>query len=260
MIRAGTVRVVRHWKRRRNRFLDGLRYGKAIQRQEGLPEPIPGPLEAYFDRHTEGPGIWKWRHYFPIYERHLARFVGREPVVLEIGVYSGGSLNMWRDYFGAATKLLGVDIEAACRVYETIDTHILIGDQADPNFLQTVLDAAPEGVDVIVDDAGHRPDGQIASLEGLLPHLRPGGVYMIEDIHGEEHPFHDYIDGLARNLHRTQPSSFDFRANGAQATIASITLYPFLTVIEKRSDRLERMVAPKHGTHWQPFYDNDGWC
>src|SRR5262245_3116872 len=58
------------------------------------------PLQSYFDAHTEGRGIWKWTHYFDIYHRHLSKFIGREVHLLEIGVYSGGSLQMWRDYLG----------------------------------------------------------------------------------------------------------------------------------------------------------------
>src|SRR5205823_12359912 len=65
------------------------------QRQDGngLPE-APNPILSYFNAHTEGPGIFKWMHYFDIYQRHFSKFVGREVHVLEVGVYSGGSLSM----------------------------------------------------------------------------------------------------------------------------------------------------------------------
>jgi hypothetical protein len=74
------------------------------------------PLKLYFDTHAEGPGIWKWIHYFAIYHRYFSKFVGREVHVLEIGVYGGGSLQMWREYFGPNCRVYGVDIEEACRV------------------------------------------------------------------------------------------------------------------------------------------------
>ncbi len=51
-------------------------------------------LRAYFDAVTEGPGVWKWLHYFEIYQRHLAKFVGRPVTIVEVGVFSGGSLLM----------------------------------------------------------------------------------------------------------------------------------------------------------------------
>ena len=104
--------------------LDTLRNMRAgLQYAHRLPAESPGPgldgqannpLEAYFDSVTEGPGIWKWRHYFAIYHRHLQRFVGKAPRVLEIGIYSGGSLPMWLHYFGDGTQVYGVDIEPAC--------------------------------------------------------------------------------------------------------------------------------------------------
>src|SRR3974390_3553832 len=66
---------------------------------EGPPNDATS-LQAYFNSYENGPGIHKWLHYFDIYERHFKRFVGREVHVLEIGVESGGSLRMWRGYFG----------------------------------------------------------------------------------------------------------------------------------------------------------------
>ena len=238
-------------------YVRGYRFGKdGMPPMAALPKArTPGRLERYFDQNTTGPGLWKWRHYFPIYEKHLARFVGQSPTVLEIGIFSGGSLGMWRDYFGDGLELYGVDIELACRAYEDQAT-VLIGDQADPRFLQNVIAATPAGLDVVLDDGGHEAYQQIASLEALLPHLRPGGVYICEDIHRRDHAFHAYINGLATNLHATE-SYESFPALPAQAAIESITIYPFVVVIEKRQHRLERLEAPKHGSQWQPFYERD---
>src|SRR5689334_10743723 len=56
------------------------------------------PLRDFFAARREGRGIWKWDHYFEIYHRHLEplRRRGGPLNVVEIGVYSGGSLEMWR--------------------------------------------------------------------------------------------------------------------------------------------------------------------
>src|SRR6516225_5164852 len=91
-------------------------------------------LREYFDRHKSGRGIWKWLHYFEIYERHLARFRGNDVRLLEIGIYSGGSLEMWRDYLGPRCTIYGVDIEPSCKVYENSWTNVVIGDQGDADF------------------------------------------------------------------------------------------------------------------------------
>lgn len=237
----------------------GLRHGAAFG-AAALPfgpEAAPGRLERYFDGHTEGPGIWKWRHYFPIYERHLAKFVGNAPRIVEIGIFSGGSLRMWLDYFGAGTHVHGVDIQPACRSHQSPDVSVSIGDQADPGFWKAFLDDVPP-IDIVIDDGGHHAEQQIPTLEALLPHIRPGGVYVCEDIHGRHHPFHAYIDGLSRNLHAVGPGRMDdgHVATPLQQAVESIHRYPFVTVIERRNERLARFVAPKHGSEWEPsFYE-----
>src|SRR6266567_1677704 len=76
---------------------DVLRQLTAEKRTSPRPEAqLPGenPLAEYF---FNNPGrlIHKWHHYFEIYHRHFARFRGRSPVVVEIGVFHGGSLQMW---------------------------------------------------------------------------------------------------------------------------------------------------------------------
>ena len=63
-----------------------------------IVSPVPdedSPLWEYF-RRNEGRIIDKWYHYFDIYHNHLRRFQGQPVTVLEIGVYHGGSLQMWR--------------------------------------------------------------------------------------------------------------------------------------------------------------------
>jgi SAM-dependent methyltransferase len=224
----------------------------AIRSERGLPPSTPGPLERYFDANLTGPGLWKWRHYFPIYEKHLSRFVGQSPTVLEVGIFSGGSLRMWHEYFGSGTHIVGVDIEPACRAYADDTTSVLIGDQADPRFLDDVVAAAPQGYDIVLDDGGHQSHQQIATLEAVLNHIRPGGVYICEDIHTAGHAFHSYIAGLARNLHWFGGLRMD--TTPFQAAIDSVSLYPFVVVIEKAATARDRLEAPKHGSEWQPFY------
>lgn len=228
---------------------------------EGLPNTLSAanpanPLLEYFDKHNEGRGIWKWRHYFEGYERHLGKFVGQEVHLLEIGVYSGGSLEMWRRYLGPQCKVYGVDIEPACQAYADDGVRIFIGDQADPNFWETVKKEVPV-LDIVIDDGGHKPGQQIVTLEALLPHLRPGGIYLCEDVQGVSQRFADYISGLVRSLNatalKTHSSGLESSASPFQSAIHSIHSYPFLTVIERTSTPVAKFAAPKQGTQWQPF-------
>jgi hypothetical protein len=237
----------------------GYRFGRRLRADPGrrvLTRPAaPGVLLDYFDNHTSGPGLWKWRHYFPVYERHLAKFVGTAVQVVEIGVYSGGSLGMWRHYLGALAHVHGVDIAPECRAYAGEGISISIGDQADPGFWREFLATHPR-IDVVIDDGGHQLEQQVATLEALLPRLAPGGVYICEDIAGVHNPLHEYLAGLERNLDaweapdrsqsRTLPTNF-------QRLIGSIHRYPYLLVIERTSEEPGEFVCPRRGTEWQPF-------
>jgi hypothetical protein len=219
------------------------------------------PLRLFFDAHTEGHGIWKWRHYFDIYDRHLERFRDRPVRVLEIGIYSGGSLEMWRNYFGPGCEIYGIDIESACKAYESDSVKVFIGDQGDRNFWRRFKQEV-HGVDIVIDDGGHLPEQQIVTFEELLPHLRPGGVYICEDIHGTLNPFAAYVYGCAQNLNacdRGQENAennerrLSYGASPFQSAVRSIHLYPFVTVIERTEAPISELVSTKRGTQWQPF-------
>ncbi len=213
------------------------------------------PLWEYFQNHKEGHGIWKWEHYFDIYNRHFARFVGQKVNVLEIGVYSGGSLEMWRSYFGKDSHIYGVDIETACKAYENDRVSIFIGDQADRAFWKTFKESV-EGIDILIDDGGHKPEQQQITLEEMLPSLKPGGVYLCEDVTRCFNRFSAFASGLVNELNHFNPKAGSLLQSGIlpfQSSIYSIHFYPFVVVIEKHRVSPTKLSAPKHGTEWQPF-------
>ena len=84
------------------------------------------PLELYFTENT-GRLINKWQNYFDVYERYFAAFRDKEVVILEIGVFHGGSLQMWKSYFGDKAKIYGIDINPRCKELEEENIHIFIG-------------------------------------------------------------------------------------------------------------------------------------
>jgi hypothetical protein len=113
----------------------------------------------------------------------------------------------------------------------------------------------------VVDDGSHRPEDQIAALEELLPHLRLGGVYLCEDVHGEDNGFSTYSFGLANSLNAPSWSNGTEEPSGElasrpsefQADTHSIHFYPFVVAIEKNIRPIREFRAPRHGTEWQPF-------
>jgi hypothetical protein len=213
----------------------------------------PNPLREYFNSVREGRGIWKWDHYFDIYHKHLQKFVGRNSHIAEVGVYSGGSLQMWHFYFGPRCTVYGIDCQQACKAYEDEKTRIFIGDQADRTFWKGFREQVPE-LDVLIDDGGHRGEQQIATLEEILPHLRPGGVYICEDITAPFNRFANYMSGFSTSLNTFHTVAESVvQPTPLQRSIASIHFYPFVTVIEKCSTEIREFRAPRRGTEWQPF-------
>ena len=241
----------------------GVKFGDGFPSTEisALQPATDNPLARYFDANRDGNGIWKWWHYFDLYHRHLAKWRDRSPVVVEVGIYSGGSLGMWQDYFGPGCQIIGIDVEPACRSYEREGVRVFIGDQADRAFWRKLRADVPR-FDVLIDDGGHLPEQQIVTLEETLPYLSPGGVYICEDAHGTFNPFSAYAMGLARHL-----NNFDgfvqneqdcerrtsVPADRFQAAVSSLHLYPYVTVMERGETTVRELVSVKRGNRWQPF-------
>lgn len=127
------------------------------------------------------PGSDKLDHaYLPLYDERLSPLREKEITFMEMGMWFGSSLRIWREYFTKA-KVIGVD----CNFnhlrggFDRIEKEK--GDIADVTFLQSLVDKyAP--FDVIVDDASHIAEQQLVSLQFLWPHVKVGGYYFIEDL------------------------------------------------------------------------------
>ena len=124
----------------------------------------------------------KWLQYFPVYERYLSAYRNTSFKMMEIGVFKGGSLDMWRDYFGPNAVLYGIDIDPACASLVSQPNEVRIGSQDDPVFLSRVV-GEMGGVDIVLDDGSHIAHHQRTSFDVLFPMLSDGGLYIIEDTH-----------------------------------------------------------------------------
>ena len=201
-------------------------------------------MEAAYYRH-DGHRAYKWHHYLEAYDRHLGRFRGRDVRVLEIGINYGGSLQIWKSYFGERAIIHGIDIDPDCArvAEERVVTHI--GDQADADFLRRVVREMGR-VDVVIDDGGHESAPQIATFEALYPLLDPNGVYVCEDTRtsywsefggGYRKPgtFIEYAKALVEPLHVWY---FEDDVIARDETFARTTLgiffYDSMVVLEKR--------------------------
>jgi len=126
--------------------------------------------------------IHKFEHYFPIYERHFKDYVNKSIVFLEIGVSEGGSLQLWRKFFGPYAVIVGIDIDPNCKRHESAGINIRIGDQSDPKFLDSIIKEF--GVpDIVLDDGSHIQNHVLTSFLHLYPKLSKNGVYLVEDLY-----------------------------------------------------------------------------
>lgn len=131
---------------------------------------------------NDGLMVHKWHHYIPIYDRYFANYRQSNVKFLEIGVSDGGSMQMWRKYFGDDATIFGIDINQRCAEFDGQAGQVRIGSQDDPAFLKDVVDEMG-GVDVVLDDGSHVMSLTRQSLAILFPMLSAPGTYMIEDLH-----------------------------------------------------------------------------
>lgn len=169
-------------------------------------------MSLWFDFQTNDKRVThKWTHYFEAYETHFARFRGQTMSMLEIGCGAGGSLQMWKRYFGPHAQIVGIDITEGCKNFEEDQIAVRIGSQSDTSFLDEVLDEYGP-FDIVLDDGSHRMEDVRASFEHLYPTLTRAGVYMVEDLHtayrqafggglGAADSFIEICKGLIDELH-----------------------------------------------------------
>ncbi|WP_141012705.1 class I SAM-dependent methyltransferase [Nocardioides sambongensis] len=181
----------------------------ADQAERALAELRPIPSERLSltdianlegtDKGTIGPSEeWPAHNYTDVYGAYLAPWRDRSITILEIGLgvpgdaweaqiahgrneQGGGSLRAWYGYFPHA-RIYGVDINPATHLdNDRISTHVV--DQGDPAAIAAFLASIGEvEFDLVVDDGSHRPDHQQITLGCLLPRVRAGGLYLIEDL------------------------------------------------------------------------------
>jgi len=188
----------------------------------------------------------KWIHYLDIYEKHFAKFVGKKFTMFEIGVSKGGSVEMWRDYFGKDVTIVGIDINPNCKQYESEQINIEIGDQSDWNFLQKLIDKY--GIpDLVIDDGSHIMKDLIASFNFLYPLLKDGSIYLAEDLHTcyISEPYNGngvntFINLVKTHIDELSTGNLKVQVNNNRelseiwATTNSITCYDSIIVYEKR--------------------------
>jgi len=145
--------------------------------------PPPKSIDA-LHREKAGKISDKWSSYLPTYDRLFGPVRESVASLLEIGVQNGGSLETWAAYFPNIKHIVGCDIDERCGQLRYADARIqvVVSDaNEDPGY--HAITAACERFDIIIDDGSHIPQDISQSFLRYFPHLKPGGIYVIEDTH-----------------------------------------------------------------------------
>ena len=205
----------------------------------------------YFEKfleNTDNRKIFKWSQYFETYDKELSHLRNKPISFLEIGVYQGGSIPMWRGYFKKATNMTFIDIDESCLRFEESEINVLIGDQSDKYFLNKVIkDHGP--FDVIIDDGSHKCNDQITSFQTLWPAIKDNGIYIVEDTHTSYWPgfgggyrneasFIEFSKRIVDRMHSWWSDQDEiFPSNNKAININSVRFYDSIIAFTKKENR-----------------------
>lgn len=217
------------------------------------------PLEKYFYGNRKNL-IHKWVHYFEIYHKYFDSFRDKKIIVVEFGVSHGGSLQMWKKYFGKKAKIYGIDIDSRCKGLEEKQIEIMIGDQSDRKFLRKIRKKIGP-IDILIEDGGHHMDQQIATFEELFPAIKKNGIFLIEDLHTsywteygggyqKEGTFIEYTKNLIDQVNAWHSRDEKFVINDYTKTIKAIHIYDSVIVFEKGN-----LTSPRHERQGKPVLE-----
>ena len=218
----------------------------AINEQEN-PSWRNNQLYHYF-LSEEHNTMTKWLHYFDIYEQWFSKYKNREVVFCEIGVFKGGSLEMWKKYFGEKATIIGVDVDSKCIQYknENEKINVEIGSQGSTEFWNYIKNKYPR-IDILLDDGGHEMSLQKITFDSMFSHISDGGIYMCEDTHtsywkefGGEYKGDTFVE-QAKNL-VDELNAFHSRTDQLNVTeqtksIKGVHFYDSIIVVEKKYRR-----------------------
>ena len=124
----------------------------------------------------------KHEKYFDVYEENFSKYKGKKITFVEVGIFNGGSLKIWKEYFGPDAKVIGIDINPECKKFEEDGIEVHIGNQSDPKFWDNFFSSVGN-VDIILDDGGHTNLDQIITTTKCINNINDNGILMVEDTH-----------------------------------------------------------------------------
>lgn len=196
----------------------------------------------------------KFKKYFRVYDLLFSKYINKKIIFIEIGVLNGGSLKIWRNFFGNKARIIGIDINPKCKKFEEKGVEIYIGDQGNKKFWVDFFKKIGK-VDIIIDDGGHTNSQQITTAISTIPNINNGGLLIVEDTHSSymkdfDNPnkfsFIEFSKKLIDDLNFTFPNIGKFKYS-LNKYIYSIQYFESLAVfhVDKRLCIANKLVKNK---------------
>lgn len=191
---------------------------------------------------------FKHTTYFDVYDVLFQKYQNKNITFVEVGVLNGGSLFMWRNFFGKNARIIGIDLNPNAKKWEKEGFEIFIGNQADPDFWKRFKSQVPS-IDILLDDGGHTYIQQIVTTESVLDMIKDGGMLVIEDTHtsytkgygNKSHNFIQYskfwIDKINSRFGGFEKKQTDFR-------VWSIEIFESIVVFKRNKKAAQLTSKP----------------
>lgn len=201
----------------------------------------------------------KFEKYFDVYEEYFSKYKGKDIIFVEIGISNGGSLMVWREFFGPNARIIGIDLNPECKKFEKNGIEVFIGNQSDPkfwdNFFQTV-----GNVDIVLDDGGHTNLDQIITTVKCVDKIKDGGILLVEDActsyidfynSNKKFSFVNFAKKIIDDVNFTFPfdnkNQFNYSLN---KTIYSLHFYESIVIFNiNRQKAIKNKIIKNQGTY-----------
>jgi hypothetical protein len=193
-------------------------------------------------RNHKGRPVHKWTGYFEAYERHFSRFRNTKVTMVEVGCGRGGSLQMWKEWLGPKSHIIGIDIKPECKEFEEDRISVRIGSQTNKKLLRQIVDEFGPP-DIVLDDGSHFMAHMRATFDTLYYLTSPTGVYAVEDLHAcyrerygggylHENSFIEFCKGKLDELNAARSQGLVKRTSFTKST-RSLHMYESIVFFER---------------------------
>ena len=93
----------------------------------------------------------KLKKYFQIYDELFTPYKNKKITFVEVGVLDGGSLQIWKKFFGPESRIIGIDLNPECKKFECDDYEIFIGSQSENKFWDNFYEKVGT-IDLLLDE------------------------------------------------------------------------------------------------------------